>query len=76
MEKLTRKGSRRAGKDLPNPTDVKQTQAGAHHEPGDGQVSPDGVRAPEVSNRPRQADLARIRAMMTGESFLLRRNKF
>lgn len=75
MEKLTRKGSRRAGKDLSDIADAQQAQAITNNELGDGQVSADGDRAPEVSHRPSQANLARIRAMMTGESFLIRRNK-
>ena len=75
MEKLTRKGSRGQRKDLPDLADAQQTQASPDNEPGDRQVSATGDRAPEVSHRPSQNDLARIRAMMTGESFLIRRNK-
>ena len=75
MEKLTRKGSRGQRKDLSNSAYVEQAQAITNNELGDGQVSADGDRAPEVSHRPSQANLARIRAMMTGESFLIRRNK-
>lgn len=73
MANLTGKGRGGKGKDLPVAAAPDQVEGNAHVEPGDGQVGGSGTDLPAVATGPRQRDLAALRAVLTGQSVIIRK---